>query len=102
MPACAGGDRSIGPPPWASLPSSSAPVFRGRRDDQDNDIAAEPIVAWHAPSRSSPAPSARRCAALGLDRSVRPSKLPTGPLMPHTRWTKAQIQLSQKSLTQDF
>ena len=39
------------------------------------DIAATPMVTWSAPSPPSPAPSARRSAALGLDRSVRPSKL---------------------------
>jgi hypothetical protein len=33
------------------------------------------MIAWSAPSPSSPAPSARRYAALGLDRSVRPSKV---------------------------
>src|SRR6266567_6788137 len=32
------------------------------------------MIARSAPSRSSPAPSARRYAALGLDRSARPSK----------------------------
>src|SRR5215211_8953145 len=37
-------------------------------------IAARSIVAWRAPSPSSPAPAARRSAASGLDRSVRPSK----------------------------
>jgi hypothetical protein len=37
-------------------------------------IAARSIVAWRAPSPSSPAPAARRFAASGLDRSVRPSK----------------------------
>src|SRR6266568_2387366 len=39
------------------------------------DTTATPMIAWPAPSPSSPAPSARRYAALGLDRSVRPSKL---------------------------
>jgi len=39
------------------------------------DIAAPRIVAWRAPSPSSPAPAARRCAASGLERLVRPSKL---------------------------
>jgi hypothetical protein len=38
-------------------------------------IAAASIIAWAASSPSSPAPAARRCAALGLDRSMRPSKL---------------------------
>jgi hypothetical protein len=37
-------------------------------------IAAARIIARWAPSPSSPAPAARRCAALGLDRSARPSK----------------------------
>jgi hypothetical protein len=40
-----------------------------------NDITAPFMIAWHAPSPSSPASSTRRCAALGLDRSVRPSKV---------------------------
>jgi hypothetical protein len=38
-------------------------------------IMARPIMAWPAASPSSPAPSARRYAALGLDRSLQPSKL---------------------------
>ena len=38
-------------------------------------IMAKPIIAWSAASPSSPAPSARRYAALGLDRSLQPSKL---------------------------
>jgi hypothetical protein len=37
-------------------------------------IAATGMIARSAPSPSSPAPSARRYAALGLDRSARPSK----------------------------
>src|SRR5437667_9053943 len=40
-----------------------------------SDTRATPMIAWPAPSPSSPEPSARRYAALGLDRSVRPSKL---------------------------
>src|SRR6266536_3133557 len=39
------------------------------------DTTATPMIAWPAPSPSSPAPSALRYAALGLDCSVRPSKL---------------------------
>jgi hypothetical protein len=38
-------------------------------------ITARPIMAWCAALPSSPAPSARRYAALGLDRSQQPSKL---------------------------
>ena len=38
-------------------------------------IIASPIMAWSAASPSSPAPSARRYAALGLDRWLQPSKL---------------------------
>ena len=38
-------------------------------------IMARPIIAWAAAAPSSPAPSARRYAALGLDRSLQPSKL---------------------------
>jgi hypothetical protein len=39
------------------------------------DIMARAMIAWAAASPSSPAPSARRYAALGLDRSPQPSKL---------------------------
>jgi hypothetical protein len=46
-------------------------------------IAAARMIARWARSPSSPAPAARRCAALGLDRSVRPSKQATVPSM-HT------------------
>jgi hypothetical protein len=35
MPACAGGAELNGPPPWASLPSSSVRVSRGQRDEED-------------------------------------------------------------------
>jgi hypothetical protein len=38
-------------------------------------IMARPIIAWAAAAPSSPAPPARRYAALGLDRSLQPSKL---------------------------
>jgi hypothetical protein len=38
-------------------------------------IMARPIIAWATAAPSSPAPSARRYAALGLDRSLQPSKL---------------------------
>jgi hypothetical protein len=38
-------------------------------------IMARPIIAWATVAPSSPAPSARRYAALGLDRSLQPSKL---------------------------
>ena len=38
-------------------------------------IAVTSMIAWFASSPSSPAPAARRCAALGLDRLMRPSKL---------------------------
>ena len=40
-------------------------------------IMARPIVAWLAPSPSSPAPSARRYAALGLDARRSQANWPT-------------------------
>src|SRR5256884_3018304 len=46
-------------------------------------IAAARMFARCARSPSSPAPTARRCAALGLDRLARPSKQATVPSM-HT------------------
>jgi hypothetical protein len=39
------------------------------------DITAPTMIAWTEPSPSSPAPAARRCAASGLDRSVRPGRV---------------------------
>src|SRR5262245_60428064 len=39
------------------------------------DITAPTMIAWTEPSPSSPAPAARRCAASGLDRSVRPGRI---------------------------
>src|ERR1700747_830757 len=39
------------------------------------DITAPTMIAWPEPSPSSPAPAARRCAASGLDRSVRPGRV---------------------------
>jgi hypothetical protein len=45
------------------------------RNAKNLSIAATRMIAWSAPSPSSPAPLARRYAALGLDRSARPSKL---------------------------
>ena len=44
-------------------------------------IAALTIIARSAPSPSSPAPSARRYSALGLDRSARPSNSAAVPQM---------------------
>jgi hypothetical protein len=38
-------------------------------------IMATSMITWLEASPSSPAPSARRYAALGLDRSLQPSKL---------------------------
>jgi hypothetical protein len=95
--AVGGGEASSGRPPWASSPSSSAIAFRGQPDDH---IAAAPIVAWPAPSPSSPAPAARRCAASGLDRSVRPSKLVVRAAAAGT--SMYSNPPSQKSLTQNF
>ena len=40
-------------------------------------LAARTMVAWHAPSPSSPAPAAPRSVAPGLDRSPRPSGRPS-------------------------
>jgi hypothetical protein len=67
-------------------------------------IMARPIIAWAAASPSSPAPSARRYAALGLDRSLRPSKLAD-----HAYDASFSMEMttnlnppSQKSHTQNF
>src|SRR6516225_9145525 len=66
-------------------------------------IAAAAIVAWRAPSPSSPAPrGARRGAASGLDCSVRPSTVAAMPLTPHSRCNQNRNSPSQKLLTQKF
>jgi hypothetical protein len=53
-----------------SLPSSLASVFQEQRDDQGNRIMARSMIGWLEASPSSSAPSARRYAALGFDRSL--------------------------------
>jgi hypothetical protein len=66
------------------------------------DITAPPMIAWSALSPSSPAPSARRYAALGLDRSVRPSKLADRAADAKFSMDRNQSHPSQKSHTQNF
>jgi len=66
------------------------------------DITAPTMIAWSEPSPSSPAPAARRCAASGLDRSVRPSKVVGHAVDATSQYLKYQLQPSQKSLTQNF
>lgn len=58
------------------------------------------MIAWSAPSPSSPAPAARRCAALGLTARRGPRKLPIVPPMPQSRWTEATIHLHRNRLHQ--
>jgi hypothetical protein len=64
------------------------------------DIRARSMIAWTAPSPSSPAPSARRCAALGLDRSARPSKVADHAADASLSMHEDVNPPSQKSLTQ--
>ena len=66
------------------------------------DIAAEIIIAWSALSPSSPAPAARRCAASGLDRSARPSKIAHHADDASLSMFQTANPPSQKSLTQNF
>jgi hypothetical protein len=66
------------------------------------DITTTAIIAWSAPSPSSPAPAARRCAALELDRSPRPSKLADRAADESLSMFENENQPSQKSLTQNF
>ena len=67
-----------------------------------NDITAMAMMAWFALSPSSPAPAARRYAALGLDRSVRPSKVADGAVNASVSMCGDKNRASQKSLTQSF
>ena len=66
------------------------------------DIAAMPMIAWSAPSPSNPAPLARHYAALGLDRSVRPSKVVDRAVDASFSMYENTNSPSQKSLTQNF
>jgi len=66
------------------------------------DIAASGIIAWRAPSPSSPALTARRYAASGLDRSVRPSKVALHAADVGLSMYNNPNPPSQKSLTQNF
>ncbi len=63
-------------------------------------IAATGMIARSAPSPSSPAPSARRYAALGLDRSARPSKRATMPQM-RTRRCSPVLKIHARQTTSD-
>jgi hypothetical protein len=67
-------------------------------------ITARPIMAWCAALPSSPAPSARRYAALGLDRSLQPSKLADHAFdaSVSTHDDENLNPPSQKALTQNF
>ena len=66
------------------------------------DITATSMIAWSAPSPSSPRWRAR-CAALGLDRSARPSKVwLTVAVDASVSMSANAIPHSQKSLTQNF
>jgi hypothetical protein len=66
-------------------------------------IVARPIMAWSAASPSSPAPSARRYAALGLDRLLQPSKLADHASDASISMDKIDLNPpSQKSRTQNF
>ena len=60
------------------------------------------VRAWSASSPSSPAPAARRCAALGLDRSMRPSKPAAVPTIASLSMNLKPNQPSQKLSTQSF
>jgi hypothetical protein len=66
-------------------------------------IVARPIIAWSAALPSSPAPSARRYATLGLDRSLQPSKLCDHAFDASVSMdTTNLIPPAQKSRTQNF
>lgn len=65
------------------------------------DIATSAMIAWLAPSPSNPAPAARRNAALGLDRSLRPSKVVNRASDAFRSMYANQNPPSQKSLTQN-
>jgi hypothetical protein len=67
-----------------------------------NGITATVMIARRAPSPSSPAPAARRFAASGLDRSVRPSKIVHHAVDASLLMPGNHIHPSQKSLTQNF
>jgi hypothetical protein len=65
-----------------------------------SNITATAMIAWLALSPSSPAPAAHRCAASGLDRSVRPSKVDNRAVDVSLSMYQTANPPSQKSLTQ--
>jgi hypothetical protein len=69
---------------------------------QITDIMALSMIAWSALSPSRPAPAARRCAALGLDRSVRPSKVGGRAVDGLISMRQNKTSPSQESHTQNF
>src|SRR5260370_34957218 len=86
MPACGGGEVSTGPPPWASLPFSSARAFRDRHDDQSNanrsennratgvDQPSYPVArAWPISNLCKGGPAAPAFGGYRLDRACRPA-----------------------------
>ena len=64
------------------------------------DMATTSMIARSAPSPSSPAPSARRCATSGLDRSAWRSKVADRAADASIAMSGKQNPPSQKSLTQ--
>jgi hypothetical protein len=61
------------------------------------DITAPTMIAWTEPSPSSPAAAARRCAASGLYRSVRPSRI-AGHAVDATIQVETKIHLHRNLL----
>src|SRR5215831_7438220 len=62
------------------------------------DITAPTMIAWTEPSPSSPAPAARRCAASGLDSSVRPSRVVGHAVDASLQFLKHQTHLHRNLL----
>ncbi len=63
--------------------------------------AAAPLIAWPTPSPSCPAPSARRCAASGLNRSMLPSTPADHPTDASFSICRNENPTSQKFLEQN-
>src|SRR5713101_6950979 len=117
MPACGGGEVSTGPPPWASLPFSSARAFRDRHDDQSNanrsennratgvDQPSYPVArVWPISNLCKGGPAAPAFGGYGLDRACRPATVSHQGIDGDVRLIRDTntLQPSQRSLTQNI
>src|SRR6266436_4819727 len=105
MPACGGGEASIGPSPWASSPFNSAHAFRDRHDDQSVDQPSYPVArVWPISKLCKGGPAAPAFGGYGLDRACCPAIVSHHGTDGDVRLMQdtTTLQPSQRSLTQNI